>query len=152
MSLLIGVGNEWRRDDGAGLAVVRRLRGRLPDTISLLESAGEPMGLVEAWSGAREAVVVDAARSEAPPGTIHRIDVRAEELPAELFRGSTHAFGVAEAVELAHALGRIPERLSVFGIEGEIMGAGSGLSAGVERAVGELVIELSELLRGARPA
>ena len=150
MTLVIGLGNEWR-DDGAGLAVARRLRGALPEHVSVLEHEGEPVGLLETWSAAQLAIVVDAVSSGAAPGTIHRVDGRRERLPAELFRGSTHAFGLAEAVELARALERLPARLLVYGIEGECFGAGSGLSPSVERTVGELVGELSELLgAGAR--
>ena len=48
------------------------------------------------------------------------------ELPAELFRASTHHFGLAEAVELARAVGQLPERLVVFGIEGASFGRGRG--------------------------
>ena len=47
-------------------------------------------------------------RSGAAPGTTRRLDASRERLPAELFRGSTHALGLAEAVELARALDRLP--------------------------------------------
>ena len=57
-------------------------------------------------------------------------------------RGSTHALGVAEAIELGRALGRLPRRLLVFGIEGGSFDAGAGLSPEVERAVGQLTDEL----------
>jgi hydrogenase maturation protease len=145
VTLVIGVGNEWRRDDAAGLAVARRLRERLPETVSVVEHEGEPVDLVEALSGAREAVVIDAVRSGSAPGTVHRLDARRERLPAELFRGSTHAFGLAEAIELTRALERLPGRLLVYGIEGDSFAAGQGLSQPVELAVGQLVEELSGL-------
>ena len=80
--------------------------------------------------------------SSAAPGTIHRLDALADELPPELFRGSTHALGVAEAVELGRALQRLPRSLLVFGIEGKHFDAGAGLSPEVERAVARLVDEL----------
>jgi hydrogenase maturation protease len=150
-TLVIGMGNEWRKDDGAGLAVARRLRGGvgLPDTVGVIELEGEPLTLMEAWSGSRETIVVDALGSGAPPGTIRRLDASSKRLPAELFRGSTHALGLAEAVELARALGRLPQRLLVYGIEGESFAAGSVLSPAVERAVEELARELSEQLGAA---
>jgi hydrogenase maturation protease len=146
--VVIGVGNDWRRDDAAGLAVARRLRGRLGGAVSVLEHEGEPVALVEVWSDAQEAVIVDAVSSGAAPGTIHRLDARRQRLPATLFRGSTHAFSLAEAIELARALERLPGRLLVYGIEGESFAAGSGLSPTVEQAVAEIVDELSEPLEG----
>jgi hydrogenase maturation protease len=142
VTLVIGVGNAWRRDDAAGLVVAGRLRESSPREVRVIEHEGEPLDLIEEWSGARAAVVVDAVSSNASPGTIHRVDALADELPAELFRGSTHALGVAEAVELGRALERLPRRLLVFGIEGARFDAGAGLSPEVERAVARLVDEL----------
>ena len=141
MTVVVGVGNEWRRDDAAGLLVARRLRGA---GFQVLEQEGEPTALLDAWQGAEHAVVVDAVRSGAQAGTIHRIDGLAERLPVELFRGSTHAFSVAEAVELGRALDRLPRSLLIYGIEGGDFAAGKGLSPEVERAVDALVRELKK--------
>jgi hydrogenase maturation protease len=146
VTLVIGVGNEWRRDDAAGLVVAARLcRTHLPG-VRVIEHEGEPLDLLEEWSGYAAALVLDAVSSGAEPGTIHRLDALAAKLPAELSRGSTHALGVAEAVELGCALERLPRRLLVFGIEGERFDAGAGLSPEVERAAARLVDELAELL------
>jgi hydrogenase maturation protease len=139
---LIGVGNHLRSDDGAGLEVARRLRLAHPPGISILESQGEPASLLEAWSDADEVLVVDGVSSGAEPGTLHRFEATQGQLPAELFRPSTHALGVAEAVELARELGRLPDRLVVYGIEGDSFEIGEGLTPAVEKAVAKLVTEL----------
>jgi hydrogenase maturation protease len=145
VTIVIGVGNEWRSDDAAGLVVARRLREQ-PPAARVIEREGEPLDLIEEWSDADEAIIVDAVSSGAEPGTIHRLDAAERRLPAELFRGSTHAFSVAEAVELGRALERLPARLLVFGIEGSSFAAGAGLSPVVERAVTALVVELRNRL------
>ena len=62
-----------------------------------------------------------------------------QPIAREFFRFSTHAFGLAEAVELARALGRLPPRLIVYGIEGKSFEAGVGLSPEVGAAVQEVV-------------
>jgi hydrogenase maturation protease len=124
----IGVGNEWRHDDGAGLEVARRLGGR--------ELSGEPIGLVEAIDGVDEVTIVDAVCSGAPPGTLHVFEAGADPLPVALFgSSSTHALGVAEALEIARSLGRLPARVRVVGIEGSRFDYGRGLSPEVEAAV-----------------
>jgi hydrogenase maturation protease len=132
-ALVIGIGNAWRADDGVGLEVARRLRGTLPG-VEVLEREGEPTALIEAWEGTDAVWLVDAVSSGAAPGTVHRLDAREHELPAELFRTSTHHLGLAEAVELARALGRLPPKMVVYGIEGAEFGAGDGLSPEVSAA------------------
>jgi hydrogenase maturation protease len=42
--MVIGVGNEFRRDDGAGLAVVARLHDRVPPGVEMVLTDGEPPG------------------------------------------------------------------------------------------------------------
>ena len=88
-------------------------------------------------------MVVDAAASGASPGTVHRFDARAAPLPAAHLRSSTHAFGVADAVELARALGRLPGRLDVYAIEGGDFSLGAGLTPPVAAAVEALVVTLT---------
>ena len=152
MTLVIGIGNAWRRDDAAGLEVARRLRASALAGVSIDEREGEPAGLLDSWDGAESAVVVDAVSSGASPGTVHRFDAGAAPLPAAPFGHSTHAFGLAEAVELGRALGRLPERLIVYGIEGERFDAGAGLSPTVDRAVDRLCEKLRAELEASAAA
>ncbi len=133
--LVIGIGNEYRRDDGAALEVVRRLR---PSGVRCLEESGEGAQLLERWKGADAVVLIDAVRSGAEPGTIHRFDAAAQPLPAAQFRGSTHAFSLAQAIELSRVLGELPRRVVVFGIEGKNFESGAGLSPEVEGALDEV--------------
>ncbi len=144
--LLIGVGNGFRRDDAAGLEVARRVRRAGLPQVAVLERDGDPASLIDAWSTADAVVVVDAVSSGSPPGTLHRFKVGDAALPASFARPSTHAFGIAEAVELGRALGRLPDRLTVHGIEGEDFGLGEGLTDSVARAVGRLNAEIRDEL------
>ncbi|HYM91268.1 MAG TPA: hydrogenase maturation protease, partial [bacterium] len=137
--LVIGVGNPYRRDDAAGLIAARRLGAAAPGLVLVREESGEGAALLEAWEGADAVIVLDAVCSGAPPGTIRRIDAHRETIPTEVFHSSTHAFNVAEAIELARVLRRLPRRLIVFGVEGAHFDAGLGLSPPVERAVERLV-------------
>jgi hydrogenase maturation protease len=141
---VIGVGNAYRGDDGAGREVARLVRERVADQLDVVVCELEPTRLIDAWAGASSALVVDAVASGAEPGTVHRFDATGEALPSREFRSSTHAFGIGETIELARAVGRLLERIVVFGVEGEAFGSGTELSpgaqAGVERAV-DLVLE-----------
>ena len=148
--IVIGVGNAWRGDDGAGLAVARRVRELAPAGVEVREVESDATALVDVWSGAEHVVVVDAAQSGAAPGTVRRFDARSQPLPVRSLRSSTHAFGVSDAVELARSLDRLPGRLDVCAIEGASFVAGDSLSPSVERAVAALADELSAARRAAR--
>ena len=146
-TLVIGLGNEYRRDDAVGLVVARRLREAAPESVLVLEETGEGASLLESWQDADTVILIDAVQSGAAPGTVHRLDAHEQPIAKKFFRFSTHAFGLAEAVELARALGRLPPRLIVYGIEGKSFESGVGLSPEVEAAAQVVVEKVLEGLR-----
>jgi len=146
---IIGVGNALRGDDGCGPAVIHCLDGRIPDTVTLMEHNGDGISLLQNWEGAASVIVVDAANSGADPGTLYRFDASETEMPRGFFHASTHELGVAEAVELARSLGRLPEQLIVYAIEGGCFSAGAELSGpvadAVESVAAQIVAELNRV-------
>jgi hydrogenase maturation protease len=127
-----------RGDDAAGPELARRLRER-GAPLEAVEHEREPSDLIELWDGAALAFVVDAVVSGGRPGRVHRLEVGPDPLPAaHAATASSHAFGLREVVELARTLGRLPERLVVYGIEGESFEAGTPLSPAVSAAVDEV--------------
>jgi hydrogenase maturation protease len=148
-AVVIGVGNEFRRDDGAGPAVVGALRGRVPPGVDLVITDGEPTRLVEAWTGAALAVVVDAVRARPPhPGRVHRFVVD-RPVTGAARTASSHGLGLDDAVRLALALDRMPGRLIVHAIEAADLAQGTGLTPPVAAAVGTVA---SAVLSDLRPA
>lgn len=135
---VIGVGNAYRRDDGAGLAAATRIQPLLSDAQVLLNN-GDCVSLIDEWEGADVVIVIDAMRSGAKPGTVRRFQAHDGPLPAVFSRSSTHTLGIHEAIELARALDRLPRHVVVFGIEGADFTAGEGLSSVVNAAVDEAV-------------
>jgi hydrogenase maturation protease len=146
-TLIIGIGNPFRSDDAAGIVLVRRLCERVPAGVRILEESGEGAALVEAWRDAPAVILVDAVYSGAPPGRLHRLDLRKREFPREFVRYSTHAFGAAEAIELARALERLPAHLIFHGVEGKVFASGERLSPEVEGALPAAVDRILEDVR-----
>ena len=134
-TIFIGVGNPFRGDDGVGTAVLQFIHSKIPSDVKVLEQTGDGAELLGAWKGADRVILVDAVQSGAPPGTIHRIDAKAEKLPSWFSRSSTHAFGVAEAIELARTIDELPACVVIFGIAGLDFSAGTELSPEVAQAV-----------------
>ncbi len=149
--LVIGVGNIFRGDDGVGLMVAARLQEMGLADVTVREQSGEGTSLIAAWENAAYVIVVDAVQSGAEPGTIYRLDVTEKPIPADYgSHFSGHAFGVAGAVEMARLLGKLPQRLIVYGIEGLSFTTGQGLSVEVEgvleTAVQQICGELTAVL------
>jgi len=140
--LVLGIGNPDRGDDGAGPAVVRRLRGLLTDEIGLIEENGEAAALLTRLEGTEAAYMVDACASGSRAGTILRFDAAAAPLPQHTFGLSTHGLGLAEAIELARALRQLPPSCIVYAIEGACFEAGSPLTPAVADAVAEVAQRL----------
>jgi hydrogenase maturation protease len=144
--LVIGVGNDYGGDDAVGRIVARDLKSIEGDRVRVVEETGEGAALIEAWKRADLVIVVDAVRSFAAPGTIYRFDTETQPIPSRLFCHSTHAFSLAEAIELARALGQLPGKLVVYGIEGKNFEPGAELSIEAKAAVGEVVRRIREEL------
>jgi len=145
LKALIGVGNEFRRDDGVGPALVARLAGSAPHGVTLSVVDGEPSQLLDVWDGMQLAVVVDAVLCDpSTPGRIHRTTL-GDAYPAGT-SASTHGLGIPDALGLAEALGRAPARLVVFAVEAADLGFGTGLSQPVADALPDLTRQVLDEL------
>jgi len=147
--LLVGVGNPLRGDDAAGLELVRLLAARGAGGLATIcEHTGEPLDLIARMEPFRAAVIIDALHSGEPPGSVRRFDLSHEALPGELRTStSTHAISLAEALELARALGRLPERVILHTVEGESFAAGGPLASPVLAALAPLADTVLNELR-----
>ena len=151
-TLIIGIGDPQRGDDGVGHAVIRRLQTRVPPGVELQCHWGEGTALMESWKGWERVILVDAMVSSGTPGTLRWFGGEALPPPG-LFPYSTHRFGVAEALRLGSVLGELPGSWALLGIEGKDFRAGSGLSPAleeaVERACGGILARISTAPRAA---
>lgn len=152
LPLVIGLGTEERCDDGVGLYAVRALRERLKGSARVVECHGDATELLELWTKERMVVVIDAIRSGRTAGSVLRIDVQADPLPTWPAPTSSHALSLTEAVELGQALGQMPRRLIVYGVEAASFEPGRALTPAVaeggREVVGRVAAELTALSEG----
>ena len=136
-TIVIGIGNDFRRDDGVGLTVAQRIAKRdLPD-VRVVNGIGDPSALLDAWDGAARVVVVDAVTgADTAPGRIRRWTAR--DL-ASTTVVSSHSLGLAQTYALGQALSRIPNELVVFTVDVADTDPGVGLTPAVAAAVPDLV-------------
>jgi len=147
-TLLVGIGNELRGDDGVGPYILRRLQASGLPRVDCLLFGADLAPLIELLGITRQAYLFDASCSGAPAGTVRRIDARNEELPEELSSCSTHAVSLADVFELAGVLGTLPKTLVVYGVEAKTFTLGRELSAPVhaaaERIVYDVTVEINQ--------
>jgi hydrogenase maturation protease len=144
--LVIGIGNDFRRDDGVGLAVAAEIAKRRPAGVRVMTAIGEPASILEAWTDAQLVIAVDAAMGEgATPGRIRRWTPGNDDQPSVV---SSHAVGLPQTYALGQALGRIPQKLVVLTVDIEDISHGLTLTPAVKAAVPAAVEEvLAELVR-----
>jgi hydrogenase maturation protease len=145
-TIVIGIGNDFRRDDGVGVTVAQRIAERNLPGVRVVSGISEPAALLEVWSGAARAVVVDGATgANSTPGRIRRWTGPDLETTAVV---SSHALGLAQTFALARALARVPDELVLFTIDIVDTNHGTGLTPAVEAAVPELVgVIVDEIIR-----
>jgi hydrogenase maturation protease len=138
--LVIGLGNEFRSDDGCGPLVSRLIDQKQCAGLKIIQPLADGTGMVMEWSGAYAAFVVDSVRSGAEPGKIFRYEPLMGTIPENVFRPtSTHRRSITQIVHLAQALGRLPQRLIVYGIEGTNFDNGTDMTTAVVQAAQDVV-------------
>lgn len=146
-TVVIGIGNPYRRDDGVGPAVVSLLRDRRIPGLELAESDGELATLIDTWNHAALAVVVDAIRTvQSHPGRVHRLSAYHPAATRAVAAASSHAVDLGDAVRLARALDRMPERLLLFAVEAGEVGFGVGLTPPVADAAVAVAAEIADMV------
>jgi hydrogenase maturation protease len=145
--IVLGIGNEYRGDDAAGLAVIQALKTQDLPSVHLIEGMRDGMSLLAYWNATSKVILIDAASSGAEVGTIYRFDALTQHMPASVSFSSTHALGVAEALMLVHTLQQLPSTLIVYAIEGKNYASGAALSPEVEQAVQKVAVRVTQEVR-----
>ena len=115
-TLVLGLGNEYAGDDGAGILAVRALRDELEGRADVVESAASGLTLLDVFDGYDRAVVVDAIRTgRNPPGAI--VELGLTEV-GPVVAPSLHHAGIPELAAVAERLGLgFPARTRVLAVE-----------------------------------
>lgn len=143
VKLIIGVGNEFRGDDAAGLIAARRIKELNAYGFEVIENSGDGAGLIEKWSRRELVILIDAVVSGAPPGTVHKFAPH-NIMQLGMFTFSTHLFSIPQAIELSLSLGKMPREMVIYGIEADSFESGRPISPEVEKAIDEIVEDVTQ--------
>jgi hydrogenase maturation protease len=152
--LIAGIGNIFFGDDAFGVEVIRRLQKReLRPEVKLVDFGIRGYDLAqELANGYDWVILVDAARSGAPPGTLHLSEPILEELSgeadAELLQG--HGMVPTRAIAAAAALGAQFKTLRLVSCEPASLESNCEtifcLSDAVSAAADEAVVMIESLI------
>jgi hydrogenase maturation protease len=137
-SLILGLGNPLRGDDGIGSAVIASLRDQnLPPQVVALDGGTPGLEMILTWQGYERVIIVDAAELGGTPGTWKRL-LREDfhlGLDAGVMQGTMHDAGLAEAMALAEALDILPPELILFCVQPAYTGWSPNLSDPVRSCI-----------------
>ena len=151
-TVVIGLGNAYRRDDGVGLTAAAAIRELALPGVRVVTGIDDAVRLLEAWSGVALALLIDAATTvQHRPGRIRRVTADDVDSAGVL---SSHSLNIADAFALGQALDRVPDELVLFTVEAADFGYGVGLTPTVAAAVPEVVdsIVAEIVCRSAQPS
>lgn len=142
--MVVGIGNPLLKDEGAGVHAVKRLLEKgMPEGVEIVDGGTNTYDLVDLFCSADDIIIIDALKGGLEPGTIYRAPL--EELGLKTQEGavSLHDLNFMEAMSMVKLLGKNP-RVTVFGIEPEIIDWGLDLSEKIEKKMPRLLELVNE--------
>ena len=146
-TVVLGLGNPVRRDDGVGLAVAEAVRQSLVSAplpaVEVATSTRAGFEIIDLLHGCARAIIVDCLDVPRPrPGRVRRLGLDAIQGAPRLV--DAHGLSLPLAFRLAHSLGiPMPSQVEILGVEaGDCMTLGETLTPAVQAAVEPLAREI----------
>ena len=146
---VLGVGNLILTDEGFGVHVINYLNEHyeFPDNVQLVDGGTLGMELTHFITGTKRLLIIDAGDGGLDAGSIYRLT--GDEIKAHFRQKiSAHEVGIEEVLTLLELTGRPIEEVIVLGAQPFDMGAGVGLSEGMEKILPTVVEQAIEILIG----
>lgn len=146
-TLILGLGNTLRADDGAGPAAVAALSSMdLPLHVEIIDGGTPGLETVLLLQGYKRVIIVDAADMGLQPGQWRRFTPDTAELKSSenKLQGTLHAAGLAEALVLAGALDVLPPTLIIYGIQPKSLDWSQDLTEPLKAALPDLINSIVE--------
>jgi len=144
-TLIIGYGNQSRRDDGAGWFVLEQLAALGLPGVELETSHQLEIEAAETISRFDAVIFVDAAIPEAP-GPVQRSVVT----PNFQSHAVAHYLTPADVLSLCKTLYQREPKTILFSIRGRDFNFGTTLTSEVEQAAREVVKQVAEIIRSGK--
>ena len=140
-TLILGLGNPLRCDDGVGNKVVQILGKEIDNSeVTVTETNAVGLGLLDLLKGYQRAIVIDAIQTrKGKPGQVHRLSL--QDLGTLRYSHTTHNVDLVTVVELGTKLGlALPQEITIFAIEvADVTTFSEECTPQIERAIPRVV-------------
>ena len=138
--LVLGLGNVLLGDDGLGAAALARVERDycVPPGVRLEDGGTLGLSLLGLLTDSNHVILVDAVRTDGPPGTLVRLD-GADVMDAVRDRLSPHQVGVADLLHVARLIDSYPTAVTLLGLVPETIDLAVVRSTAVDSGLDELV-------------
>lgn len=137
-TLIIGIGNLLRSDDGVGLHVLNVLRNEHISADISLRDCATGFDILSEIIGSEKVVIIDAIRSGGEPGTLYLFSPEELKEKPTLHTFSSHETDFLTMLEMGKQLfpDKMPEDIAIVAIEAEdILTISDRCTARVEEAI-----------------
>jgi hydrogenase maturation protease len=145
-TLVIGVGNLLRTDDGVGIHIIKELNELHPD-VDTVDAAMGSVEILEAMKGYDRVIIVDAIETGAEVGTIFSVNLTQGEDPPII--KYSHGTDLITILRLGHQLygEEMPKEIILLAIEAQdTTTIGDELTEKVQSAVKKTIKTILTLL------
>jgi hydrogenase maturation protease len=148
ITLVLGIGNTLLSDEGVGVYLVRRMQNESDarDGVRYLDGGTLSFSLAEEVANHERLIVVDAADTGSPPGTVRCYE--GQEMDRFLARGgrSVHEMGLQDLLDMALLTDSFPSSRALVSIQPLRIDWGEELSEPVTKALPQAARCVADLI------
>jgi len=152
-TLVLGLGNPTRCDDGVGNRIAQVLQKEIHDSkVTVLEINAAGLELLDFLPDYDRAIIVDAIQTlGGKAGQIHRLSLQG--LASGKYPTTTHDFGLGAALELGAKLGlALPKKITILAVEVvDVTTFSQDLTPKVKQAIPKVVVLVLQEIKGSQP-
>jgi hydrogenase maturation protease len=137
-TLIIGVGNPWRLDDGIGPKIIAELNKQPHANFDLRDGGTDALALIDEIEKYTSVIIIDAVNMNAPAGTVRVFTPEQAKIQISSDALTTHGFGLAEMLVMLEKLA-IKTKIKIIGIQPQSIDFGEKLSTVIADQIKSIV-------------
>jgi hydrogenase maturation protease len=143
---IIAVGNDLYGDDGIGKAVISELI-QMPEMkdIEMIDGNTDALGLIDHFENTGHVIIIDAAQMGEKPGTVKVFNKDNAKLNIKMDHLTVHGISLAETFDIAQTVDKLPEKVTIIGVEPQNIGITEKLSDTAKQSIPNIISHIINL-------